>query len=386
MARRRKRRPGGDDHPGVTLLRPTKARPYYSLRWIDAGGVRRQQSTRVQSELAARQAAAALSRRVQSREIDTPDITWHGFCERYEREHLALGARSSMAIWKTARKWYTNLMGPQFLAEVTTSTISRFTGLLRVELEKRNGKARETTIASYLRHLRAALNYAEWLGLLEDPIKVRIPRRAKGPSKLARSRPVTGEEFERILGAVPKVRPKDHAQWEWFLAGLWESGLRLAELAQLSWDPVAPICFETRGRYPFIRFAAAAEKAHTDRLQPVTPEFWALVDRAPAHGRNGRVFPLRDRRGRQYGVDWIGRVISQIGRRAGVQTDLGQAKCATSHDIGRRALTTRLESRLTEAEVAEWMRHQDVETTRRYYYVPAMESLAERLWSAQGDG
>ena len=48
--------------------------------------------------------------------------------------------------------------------------------------------------------------------------------RAKGMT-LMRGRPITAEEFERMLASVESVRPDDAQAWSYYLRGLWLSGL-----------------------------------------------------------------------------------------------------------------------------------------------------------------
>jgi hypothetical protein len=65
---------------------------------------------------------------------------------------------------------------------------------------------REASIACHLRHVRAALGWAASIGLIAQAPKVQMPKRVNG-SKLMRGRPVTTEEFERMLAAVRSHRP-----------------------------------------------------------------------------------------------------------------------------------------------------------------------------------
>ena len=62
----------------------------------------------------------------------------------------------------------------------------------------------ETTIKSYMSHLKAALNWAHRVGLLHNVPTIDMPRRAKG-GKMMKGRPATTEEFERTLDKVPAV-------------------------------------------------------------------------------------------------------------------------------------------------------------------------------------
>jgi hypothetical protein len=63
-----------------------------------------------------------------------------------------------------------------------------------------------------------------------------------------------------------------------------------------------------------------------------------------------------------------------------VLTDASTNKHATSHDIRRRAFTSRLGRRLSTAELSKWMRHTSSDTTLRYYHAPTTEELAGRVW------
>ena len=52
-----------------------------------------------------------------------------------------------------------------------------------------------------------------------------------------KGRPITGEEFDRMLAKVPEVVGDAAAEsWRHYLRGLWWSGLRLAESLELFWE------------------------------------------------------------------------------------------------------------------------------------------------------
>ena len=89
---------------------------------------------------------------------------------------------------------------------------------------------------------------------------------------MMRGRPITMEEYERLLLAVPKVRPHDTAVWQRYLTGLWLSGLRLEESTVFSWDLHAPLSVDLSGRHPRFRILAEAEKGRQDRVLPMTPD------------------------------------------------------------------------------------------------------------------
>ena len=116
-----------------------------------------------------------------------------------------------------------------------------------------------------------------------------------------RGRPITTEEFERMIAAVPKGRPDDTSVWVHYLKGLSLSGLRLEESTVLSWDEDAPITVDLSGRRPRLRIYAEAEKGRQDRLLPMTPDFaqfLLICRRAGSDGAGlqlGRSLRQRDR-------------------------------------------------------------------------------------------
>ena len=73
---------------------------------------------------------------------------------------------------------------------------------------------------------------------------------------------------------------------------------------------------------------------------PMAPEFTELLLTTPAADRAGRVFKLVDRFGkpRQFKDDWVSRVVSAIGEKAGVKVNTdqrGRIKYASAHDLRR---------------------------------------------------
>ena len=71
----------------------------------------------------------------------------------------------------------------------------------------------DTTLAKTLRHIRAASAWGVSMGMLPKVPDMHCPRRVKGQT-LMRGRAITAEEFDRMIAAVPKVRPHDAPAWE----------------------------------------------------------------------------------------------------------------------------------------------------------------------------
>jgi len=240
---------------------------------------------------------------------------------------------------------------------------------------------KETTLGCYLRHLKAALRWAHRMGLLVTVPTFDMPKAGE-----AKGRPITTEEFERMLAVVPKMRRKDRAMWQRFLTGLWLSGLRLGEAVALSWDLDAPFCVDLSGKYPTFRIAARAQKARRSERLPMTRDFAEWLLQTPESERVGPVFKLPPRRdGQPQETVRIGVMVERIGRRAGVvvhrDPDTGKVKYASAHDL-RRSFGTRWAPRVRTPVLQRLMRHADITTTMRYYVQIDADEIAAELWAA----
>jgi integrase len=206
-----------------------------------------------------------------------------------------------------------------------------------------------------------------------------MPKRAKGLT-LMRGRPITTEEFERMLATVPIVRPHDAAPWEHYLRGLWLSGLRLEESTALSWDEDSSIMVDLGGRRPRLRIYAEAEKGHQDRLLPITPDFAQFLLQTPECERTGLVFKLDGHFTRvPMTPPRIGREISEIGKEAKVVVRKSEGKFASAHDL-RPSFGTRWAPNVKPATLQLLMRHKSIETTLKYYVAQDADEIADELW------
>lgn len=114
-----------------------------------------------------------------------------------------------------------------------------------------------------------------------------MPKRARA-QKVMKGRPITTEEFERMLAAVPKVVPEDEAPaWRYYLRGLWWSGLRLSESLDLYWVRDDKLRVDLSGPRPMLRVPAELDKGHAERLLPIAPEFAEHLMQVPEDQRRG---------------------------------------------------------------------------------------------------
>jgi integrase len=300
-------------------------------------------------------------------------MTWAEFRERYEAEKLAGLSPNTLEASDAAFNHLEKLVDPKDLNVLTSAVLSGFQSALRASGMK------ETTIATHLRHIRAALSWAVSMEILAAIPRIHMPARARGRT-LMRGRPITAEEFERLLAAVAAIRPDDAEVWSNYLEGLWLSGLRLEESTVLSWDADAAISVVLTGRHPKLRIWAEAEKGHRDRLLPMTPDFAEFLLKTPLADRRGLVFKITGlQTGQPITPKRISRIVSAIGKKAGVVVNKADGKFASAHDL-RRAFGTRWAPKVKPATLQLLMRHRSIDTTLKYYVAQDADDVGDELW------
>lgn len=309
------------------------------------------------------------------------DEAWGRFREAHANE-----VQPSLAI-ETRRKYETVFdaieaaVNPVSLSDLTSRAISK------LQAKWRGSKLSEHSIRTYLAHLSKSLAWAKSQGMLAEVPAIERPQLAKKERK-AKGRPISLEEFERMLAAVSNVvkEPSAVAGWQRLLRGLWLSGLRLGEAVKLSWDDRQAIRVDLDGPFPALLIPSSADKGRKDRVIPIVPDFAAMLAEVPPAERRGVVFALERQRkgdGSPSDVQYISAVISRIGKAAGVivgtYTASGKTKFASAHDL-RRSFGRRWASKVQNVfDLQTLMRHASIETTRAYYAHEDAEGLAERL-------
>ncbi len=310
--------------------------------------------------------------------VPTGKWKWGDFRQYYSVNGLAGVADTSAASYETTLNQFEKLTSPQWLADVTTDRVMAFVAKLR-----ERGR-REATVAHHLRHLKATCRWAHRHKLLRVLPQFDMPKRAKG-SKVMRGRPITTEEFDRMIAKVDTIADcrADPEAWKFYLRGLWTSGLRLSESLGLSWEPKPDaISVDMSGKYPMLRIPSEAEKGGKDRLLPMTPDFAAMLQGVPERLRRGRVFRVDPSR------HVTGKVVTAIGKGAGVVVDedkTGKRKFASAHDL-RRAFGQRWSRKVMPTILRELMRHASLATTMAYYVESDAEATARELWGALESG
>ncbi|HEV3339024.1 MAG TPA: site-specific integrase [Pirellulales bacterium] len=305
-------------------------------------------------------------------------MTWDDFWTRYDDEVLSGLAEKTAKKAFCVRSVVEDILSPQRISDLNADRLSYF----QAELRRRGNT--EDTISGYLGHLRSALKWATRMTMLREVPAIAMPKRTAG----SKGRPITGEEFERMLAkTVDVVGTEAAASFEHYLRGLWWSGLRLGESLELWWDRDDRLLVDLSGKRPMLHIPAELEKGNQSRLLPVAPEFAELLLATPEADRTGRVFKLARRchSGERLTDDRVIRLVGAIGKKAGVKVWThpvsGKVKFASAHDL-RRSFGFRWSSRVMPALLKELMRHENIDTTMQYYVGRNAQSTADALWAA----
>ena len=240
----------------------------------------------------------------EGRDRSPSKMAWSDFREKYETEVLpGLGAGHRTQGPRCLQHGRTHPHAPTKLRQLTTERLSFMVSKLRegnpaagdtgqpISLEDKPRS--ENTIKGILAHLAAALAWAVEVRLLHVAPKIKAPRRAKA-SKMMKGRPITLEEFERMLAVVPKIvlddplKPKGRGKvakpltaeqmaerdaivesWRHYLQGLWLSGLRLGESLELFWDRDDRLCVDLSAKRLMMRIPGALRKR---KQRPIAPD------------------------------------------------------------------------------------------------------------------
>ncbi|MCC7425115.1 MAG: hypothetical protein IT428_33010 [Planctomycetaceae bacterium] len=385
-----------------------KGREFFECQWIDpTTGKKKTRSTKETTKKLADRWAGQLAKKLEEGTYQEKNrTTWEQVCDRYESEVLPTLSPRTAAKTAVVINAIDRIINPHLASSLNSSEISRFQAALR-----ENGSS-EATIKGYLAYLRSILSWAKEQKLIAEVPSITMPKR----TGTMRGRPVTAEEFERMLSKVRgvvtpeiKLNPTEAetlahadlcdritASWEHLLRGLWFSGLRLGEALTLHWTDDRLLCVDLSGRRAKLRFQPEGQKANRYEESPVAPDFESFLNETPPQDRHGFVFnPLKQNGRRSTGLHQVSVAITHIGRAANVKVSEkptrkrgkdGQplppkVKYASAHDL-RRAFGFRWSSLIMPATLQQFMRHESVQTTLDYYSGRNAEAAADAAHAA----
>ena len=402
MAKRKRSSKPARKVPKVRIARPAN-RPF-QLRYdcpVEKRQIRISTGTRDEAE-AERQKAeleAKLLLGIEAKPGQTtafgPEMDWSDFREQYRTLHLATIRGNSAMHAESRLDLAERIVKPRSLGDLANpNSLQQLQARLLAGAESLRKKPRSPhTVKGYMNSVLSAVNWAYVQGWLPAPPRLRKIK--VGKLKAMKGRPISLDEFKEMLKATPLVVGAEAAEsWKHVLRGLWESALRLDELMHMAWDSpnsIRPIWQD--GQLPVLNIPAALQKNDTEESIPLLPWFEAVLLETPPDKRTGWVFnpaSLQPRLGRRVrpsrpNADWVGRIISRIGEKAGVVVEPADertgrpTKYASAHDL-RRSCGERLrEAGVPPLVICRVMRHSSWETTRKHYAPGDVQQDAEVL-------
>lgn len=324
-----------------------------------------------------------------------PEMEWPEFREQYRTLHLATVRDNSAVHAESRLDIAERILKPRTLKDVADpNSLTQLQARLLAGEQSRRGKPRSPhTVRGHVNCVLATLNWAYLQGWLPFPPKIRKLKVSK--MKVMKGRPISANEFKLLLDSTPSVVGEKAADsWRYILRGLWESALRIDELMHLSWNipgTIRPVWKD--GQFPILEIPAAMQKNDTEEIIPLLPWFEAVLLEIPPDKRKGWVFnpaSLQVQIGRNVrhlrpDAEWVGKVVSRIGRKAEIIVEPGDErtgrpiKYASAHDL-RRSCGDRLRNAgVPPLVICRVMRHSSWETTRRHYAPGDVQSDAAVL-------
>jgi integrase len=388
--------------PKVRIARP-RGRPF-QLRYtcpvekreirISVGNRDEDEAARMKAELEARLLLGLESPTGKEKPAGL-DMEWEHFREQYRVLHLATVRDSTSMHAESRLDLAERILRPKTLADVADpNALQRLQAKFLAGEQSLRKKPRSShTVRGYMNCVLAALNWAYLQGWLPTAPKLRKIKTSK--QKVMKGRPITTDEFNKMLEATAKVVGEDATEsWKYILRGLWASALRLDELMHVSWDKpgtIRPVWKD--GQHPILEIPAALQKNDTEECIPLLPWFEVVLLETDPQKRTGWVFnplSLQLKLGRRVNyqrpdTEWVGKVIARIGKEASVEVEPAdertgrRTKYATAHDL-RRSCGERLrDAGVPPLVICRVMRHSSWETTRKHYAPGNIQGDAEVL-------
>ncbi|MDB4756351.1 site-specific integrase [Mariniblastus sp.] len=359
---------------GRKLLKPNDKCPSYKMRWKDpiTGSIRQQTlntSDKTEAEIQAREIEKSISKGTHGKD----DTDWMEFVEVFV---------SSKDMPSTQETYRYDLLKVGSLINATSvghvaSSIDKIKAVLQRQKTQKGKRLSKETVSKHMRTLKAAMHWAKRKKFINEvPDFDPIPACTQ-----AKARPVTTEEYERILDACEYF--SDGASWRFFLKACWLSGLRISEALNLSWDSDPVKLVLVKGYYQ-IRFNKEGQKNRKDQQIPTLPEFTHLLKSIPENERQGYVFPKVRCGGSKNRYKAVLEKMKRISKRANVVT--AEDHYATFHDLRRGFGTTMAyRKRASPLMLKKLMRHKCLSTTMQYYAQADAELLQDMLLEELGD-
>jgi integrase len=376
----------------VTVVKPG-GRTFYQARWTDpVTGRIKTRSTGVKTRREADKKAGEIEAELRAGKKKSGPMLWTAFQTKYETEVLKSKRETTKVKMRSLFKAIERLTNPKWIHSLADEdVVSKFKTDLEEEADEEGVLMDRAayTVKSYLINLVKILNWAKKKKLISEVPDVDYPT----VEESMRGRPITGEEFDRMVVAAASVidakfldgwaieKPCEKLD---LLNGLWLSGMRLNEVLRLHWEDQREILLVMTGKHPMLQIQAKADKSGLFRLCPLTPHFAEFVKRVPVRDRHGYVFKTYCHPPRGWEttgqhrptMNHASRLIAEIGKAAGVK--VAEDKFASAHDL-RRSFGFRWAKIVMPKVLMELMRHRSITTTLKFYVGQFAEDAVDEV-------
>lgn len=303
-------------------------------------------------------------------------------------EHMSSLSPASRTEFCGTVNHLTRILNPLITADLNSQSLSSFVAA------RRAAGIAETTIAKDLRYIGQLLRWAVSTSRLRPDLLPNLPRlrttRRSGPDDEMKGRPLTDAECEHLLASIatlPDMTPERAPSLRNFIHGLTLSGLRLSEAIQLRFDRGPWISLDLSTSHGAL-IIPGKQKSRRHETSPIAPDFCtfaretlAPIARAMSPA-SSYVFNVLGKSGSRLNNEFdISRLVSSLGKHAGIITDPATNQHATAHDL-RRTFGARWAVRVVPVVLKSLMRHASISTTMRYYVGANLERTQEAIYKA----
>ena len=359
----------------------------WQMFWTDKAGKNHFRSTQTQNRETALGMAAGMELRLRQEGAERDFDEWDDLCRSFLVENAQHWRKRSVERFYEAANRFQKTVEAKNVDDLSYEQFSMFIGK---SLER---GLSPSTIKSDMSGIEHLARWAGRLGLLADGLAPEFPK-LKVKDKMG-GRPLRQEELERIIQQARDAQPEEGGKrrWEFYLRGLYLSGLRLKESLALRWSSEGAKIWTEFDLYrrPMICVHPDVSKNGKNEVVPMAPEFYEHLMTVPPEKRISHVFrPCFTYPGTRPSSEYVSNRIGAWCARAEVVTKTRQlpsggvkVKYASSHDF-RRTFGFRMASKVMPLVLASMMRHASVSVTFQYYTGRNADDLADVAWEAHG--
>ena len=257
-------------------------------RYIESGGA-----------ITAEEEVAIRSKQVSVGVVAGDGLTWAECSEQYRnrmkprmrrRSHAGTTYRLNVAerIFKRRSEAQGDATEPLLAGCTTLASLEYLQDALLEGIAGRRGARSPNSVNSMMASIMVFVRYCrdhEWIDRVPPLRKIDVDEVMKG-------RPISGEEFDRMIEATPAAVGKEAApSWIFTLTVLWESAFRIQDAMRFSWDDseqIHPVWPRLRSQHPTIVVPSSQKNRKNEEI-PMLPGLAVLLRSVPKNQRTGWV-------------------------------------------------------------------------------------------------